>query len=298
MNLLNKSIQPIQHHNALICIAIALLCHGCADTEITSQPSRMISADQSTAKLVADVVPDQTNLVPGIESPQISTNSKKSNPSSGTNPSQQSGDQPNKLVQEKVKPPTEISQDTKLKTETKSATKQDQRTPASKVGPPVTVKKEPILTRNGKTYNPNQLHKNQTLLVLAAQSDIRARLVLAPFRTVISNDQYDAAMEIALAQDQQFEELLRERASVLETAFDGQDVEAKLIDIKMRTSDLLIGTRSKIQRTVLSKEQQKAAIKLWNEWIDLEKSAKEAIEANKAPKFEKPTQDDTAPQIK
>ena len=156
-------------------------------------------------------------------------------------------------------------------------------------GDRVTVKKEPLLTRNGKTYNPNQLHKNQTLLVLAAQTDIRARLILSPFRTIIDDEQFEVAYDIAMAHDQQFNELLRERASVLETAFDGQNTGDKLTDIKMRTADLLIKARRKIQQTVLSAEQRAAAIKLWQEWIDLEKEAQAAQDKAKAAAQDKAT---------
>lgn len=169
--------------------------------------------------------------------------------------------------------------------------KADGASDAPKISPRVTVKKEPIPSKqlkwkpkatdlnepfvgpNGKTYLPNQLHKNQTLLVLAAQPDIRAKLVVAPYRTIISKEKYNQALQIALSYDPGFEAILRERAEILESAFDGGNVEEQLLYVKMKTADLLVEVRRKISQTVLSKAEVEKAIEAWQEAMAKEKPA-------------------------
>ena len=121
---------------------------------------------------------------------------------------------------------------------------------------PVVAKKPAALERNGKTYRLQQLNKNQTLLLLAAQPDIRARILASTVREVTTPEQQLAAEQLAGTFDQQYIEILRQRASILETAVDGGDTETKLLDLRMAIVELNTKIRTKINMEILTQDQR------------------------------------------
>jgi len=122
--------------------------------------------------------------------------------------------------------------------------------------PKQAIKKPVVLQRNGKTYQPYHLNKNQTLLLLAAQPDIRSRILASTVREVTTPQQQLAAEQLAATFDQQYVEILRQRAVILETAVDGGDTEAKLLELRMTTADLNAKIRRKINQEILTQDQR------------------------------------------
>lgn len=131
--------------------------------------------------------------------------------------------------------------------------------------PRVVAKKPAIVERNGKVYQPYHLNKNQTLLLLAAQPDIRSRILASTVREVTTPQQQRAAEQLAFTFDQQYIEILRQRAAILETAIDGADVEAKLLDLRMTTADLTTRVRTKINEEILTQAQRFELQRLFEE---------------------------------
>ena len=133
----------------------------------------------------------------------------------------------------------------------------DQQPKAAEKFVPVPPNKRPQpQERNGKTYKPHHLNKNQTWLLLAHEPDIRADFIASTIRQVATPQQQLEAERIAASFDQQYIEILRRRTAILETAMDGDDTDAKLLDLKMDIADLTGRIRLKINQEVLNKEQR------------------------------------------
>ena len=128
--------------------------------------------------------------------------------------------------------------------------------PKSQQQTQVVAKKPAILERNGKTYRLQQLNKNQTLLLLAAQPDIRSRILASTVREVTTPEQQLAAEQLAGTFDQQYVEILRQRAAILETAVDGGDTETKLLELRMAIVELNTKIRTKINMEILTQDQR------------------------------------------
>lgn len=136
--------------------------------------------------------------------------------------------------------------------------KKPQSKPVSATEPKtrIVAKKPGVLERNGKVYQPYHLNKNQTLLLLAAQPDIRSRILASTVREVTTPEQQLAAEQLAATFDQQYVEILRQRAAILENAIDGNGTEAKLLELRMTTADLNARIRIKINEEILTQDQR------------------------------------------
>jgi len=149
---------------------------------------------------------------------------------------------------------------------------------------PVVVKKEPALTLNGITYRVEQLNKNQTLLFLVMEPDIRASVVASIYRAHMTEEQIDTAKKLATTYSQQYDQLLRDRSTVLENAVTGDNVESELLVIKLKTVELTTKIRTRIHREILTREQKKL-VYLENKKRSEENSKK--AEAKKQKSYEK-----------
>ena len=112
------------------------------------------------------------------------------------------------------------------------------------------------LTRNGVTYFPGQLHKNNTLLVAIYPNDIRADYMIKKTRFVMTEDQIQVARKLAMEYDDAFKRLLAKRSEILSSADADQDIDAVIQDIDMDFADLIFEIRIRINREILSAEQQ------------------------------------------
>lgn len=122
----------------------------------------------------------------------------------------------------------------------------------ARLNPPQTVPEQAE-----RKYSEAALHKNNTLLVLAYQSDIRADFHVNTVRPYISEEQARRAKRLALSYDWRYTELRRERAAILERATDEtrDQVEADLLAVRKKVVDLNAEIRGRINREILTPEQ-------------------------------------------
>ena len=92
-----------------------------------------------------------------------------------------------------------------------------------------------------------QLHKNFTLILLAAQPDLRARKILKPFSKSMTDQEKKHAIKLILAQDYKFLKLQRRRSEILEHAKSGDDIESEL----RRIDSEIVATSMKLRSTIL-----------------------------------------------
>jgi len=118
------------------------------------------------------------------------------------------------------------------------------------------AKKPAVLQRNEKPHQPHHINKNQTLLLLAAQPDIRLRPLASTVGEVARPQQQWGAKQLAATFDQQYVKILRQRAVMLETAVDGGDIQTKLLDLRMASADLNAKIRTKINQEILTRVQR------------------------------------------
>ena len=101
--------------------------------------------------------------------------------------------------------------------------------------------------------------------MLAAQPDIRSRYLASTVREFTTPEQQRAAEKLAATYDQQYVELLRQRAAILETAVDGADIESQLMEVRMATADLTRRIRTRINLTILNKQQRAEMMRAFKE---------------------------------
>ena len=152
---------------------------------------------------------------------------------------------------------TKINSDQVSDTAPSLSSKPDQQKGISQKAP-VTVKKPAFLmTRKGRTYNRSQLHKNQTLLLYAFDPDVRADYTFYHVRNLLTKEQFKICKELAMSYEPEFQEIIRKRAAVLETAYDDDpELEDKLLNLKMDTADVVQNIRSRIFREILTDPQR------------------------------------------
>lgn len=92
-----------------------------------------------------------------------------------------------------------------------------------------------------------QLHKNFTLILLAAQPDLRARKILKPISKSLTEKQKSEAIKLILAHDYKFLKLQRRRSEILAHAQTGHDIESELKQIDSE----IVATSMNLQRTIL-----------------------------------------------
>ena len=143
----------------------------------------------------------------------------------------------------------------------------------------VTVKKPAFtLTRKGRTYNRSQLHKNSTLLLYAYEPDLRAEYAISHVRNMLTDEQFVRCKELALSCDDDFLEIIRKRAEILETASDDDlELESKLLNLKMDTADAVQNIRGRIAREILT-DEQKIALRKRNEEFLKQQEIERALE--------------------
>lgn len=105
-------------------------------------------------------------------------------------------------------------------------------------------------------YTEAQLNKNFTLMMLASQPDIRARILVKYARNVLTEQQRVEAVKLALEDDYQFAKLKRRRAEILENALDGQPVHRQLRKIEEETVDVSNQIRAKFHNQILTQKQR------------------------------------------
>lgn len=98
-----------------------------------------------------------------------------------------------------------------------------------------------------------QLHKNFTLILLAAQPDLRARKILKPISKSLTEKQESEAIKLILAHDYKFLKLQRRRSEILEHAQTGHDIESELKRIDSET----VATSMNLQRAILKSTRKK-----------------------------------------
>lgn len=151
--------------------------------------------------------------------------------------------------------------------------------PAKETVPDLTAeKKQATDERNISNYFAGQLGKNNTLLVLAYQPDIRASYLIRNSRTLLDDQQMVEAKKLALSYDERFLELRRRRAAILEQATDDQNIEEQLMEIRMDIADLIDEVRIRVSREVLTAEQRKTSRR---EWIETKKRIDQEAERKK-----------------
>ena len=99
-------------------------------------------------------------------------------------------------------------------------------------------------------FTEGQLHKNSTLIILAAQPDLRARKILKPISHALSAEEKSEAIKLILAQDYKFLKLQRRRSEILAHAQTGNDVESELKQIDAETVATSMMLRSIVLKTV------------------------------------------------
>ena len=134
---------------------------------------------------------------------------------------------------------------------------------------------KPIVGENGATYTPGQFHKNSSLLVLAFEPDIRADYVIMTTRKLLNDDQSAEAKKLALTYENQFKELIRERAAVLENASDRKDIDRDILKVQMKLADLLRQIRNRINLEIMTHEQRVKAMEIHKAYLKA-KADKEA----------------------
>ena len=98
-----------------------------------------------------------------------------------------------------------------------------------------------------------QLHKNFTLILLAAQPDLRARKILKPISKSLTEKQESEALKLILAHDYKFLKLQRRRSEILAHAQTGHDIESALKRIDSET----VATSMNLQRAILKSTRKK-----------------------------------------
>ena len=99
-------------------------------------------------------------------------------------------------------------------------------------------------------FTEGQLHKNLTLIILAAQPDLRARKILKPISHVLSAEEKNEAIKLILAQDYKFLKLQRRRSEILAHAQTGDDIESELNQIDAETVATSMMLRSIVLKSV------------------------------------------------
>lgn len=138
----------------------------------------------------------------------------------------------------------------------------------------------PIVDENGVTFVPAQLHKNNSLLVLAFESDIRADFVVMTARTILNAEQLARAKQMALSYEDQFQDLERQRAAILETASDEKEIDRQVLKVQMKLAMLLRQIRMRINEDIMTPAQRDESHRLYLEKM-AEKKQKEEEDARK-----------------
>lgn len=105
-----------------------------------------------------------------------------------------------------------------------------------------------------------QLNKNFTLLLLASQPDIRARIIIRYARNILTEQQMAEAVKLVLEDDYQFQKLILRRAEVLEHAYDNQNVQVQLREIDEATVRVSQQIRKKFHSRILTPQQREQLI--------------------------------------
>lgn len=140
---------------------------------------------------------------------------------------------------------------------------------------------KPIVDENGVTFVPTQLNKNNSLLVLALEPDIRAEFIVMTVRTILASDQLIAAKQMALTYEDQFRDLKRERAAILSTAGSVANIDRKVVKVQMKMAMLIRQIRTRISAEIMTADQRKESHRLYLEKM-AEKTSREAAKSGSA----------------
>lgn len=134
---------------------------------------------------------------------------------------------------------------------------------------------QPIVDENGVTFLPAQLNKNNSLLVLAFEPDIRAEFIIMTVRTILDADQLALAKQMALSYDDQFQDLERERAAILATAGSAGNIDRQVVQVQMKLATLIRQIRTRINSEIMTVDQRKENHRLYLEKME-EKASRES----------------------
>ena len=141
---------------------------------------------------------------------------------------------------------------------------------------------KPIVDEHGVTFVPAQFNKNNSLLVLAFEADIRADFVVMTARTILNPEQIVRAKQMALSYENQFQNLARQRAAILEAANDEDDVDRQVLKVQMKLATLLKQIRMRINSDIMTQAQRDESQRLYLEKMAEKASKKKADATNKA----------------
>lgn len=117
----------------------------------------------------------------------------------------------------------------------------------------------PVVHYKGKRYTGGQLHKNNTLLILVYEGDIRAEMMLKKYLPFVDPEQAKQAKKLIWSHHEDFVRLRRQRAEILEHASDDKNVALQVFENRLAVADLVSEIRSKITNEVMTPEQSRVA---------------------------------------
>lgn len=118
----------------------------------------------------------------------------------------------------------------------------------------------PVVHYKGKRYTGGQLHKNNTLLILVYEGDIRAEMMLKKYLPFVEPAQAKQAKKLIWSYHEDFVRLRRQRAAILEHASDDKNVALQVFENRLAVADLVSEIRSKITNEVMTPEQSRVAL--------------------------------------
>jgi len=136
---------------------------------------------------------------------------------------------------------------------------------------------------NKKVYTKANLHKNNTVLLLTMEPDIRARAILNFLREDLTADEMESAVRFILEHDHVFQTMIQRRAAIQNEAVFGDDTMAKMRRLKIDIYETTNHLRLVAQQKYLTPERLAARQQRKREARAFE--AKEALktkEGNKA----------------
>ena len=117
----------------------------------------------------------------------------------------------------------------------------------------------PVVHHGGKRYTSGQLHKNNTLMILVYEGDIRAEMMLKKYLPFVERGQAKQAKKLIWSYDDDFVRLRRQRAEILEHASNDQNIALQVFENRLAVADLVSEIRSKITNEVMTPEQSRVA---------------------------------------
>ena len=127
-------------------------------------------------------------------------------------------------------------------------------------------------------FNQNQLAKDHTLFVVAFDSMTRQNYFLSNYQLIVTQSQIEQVQDLVDSFELDFKRLRDQRASILETARDGQDTELLLKNNRIEIVLLSRQVHGRITREILSEEQRKRFLSEFKSRIAVKKRREQSQE--------------------